>query len=123
MEYNSKTRTIQNIKSNIDKGLIKFDHYLQREENQWNRKTKSLFIDTILRGYIINPIIVIKDNKILSIIDGIQRLSTIRDYINNQFALSKDMDILEYYDMDSEQMESLIYLKRSIEHCHYQFSK
>lgn len=38
MEYNSKTRTIQNIKSNIDKGLIKFDHYLQREENQWNRK-------------------------------------------------------------------------------------
>ena len=37
------------------KGLIKFDHYLQREENQWNRKTKSLFIDTILRGYIINP--------------------------------------------------------------------
>lgn len=106
MEYNSKTRTIQNIKSNIDKGLIKFDHYLQREENQWNRKTKSLFIDTILRGYIINPIIVIKDNKILSIIDGIQRLSTIRDYINNQFALSKDMDILEYYDMDSEQMES-----------------
>lgn len=106
MEYNSKTRTIQNIKSNIDKGLIKFDHYLQREENQWNRKTKSLFIDTILRGYIINPIIVIKDNKILSIIDGIQRLSTIRDYINNQFALSKDMDILEYYDIDSEQMES-----------------
>lgn len=101
MEYNSKTRTIQNIKSNIDKGLIKFDHYLQREENQWNRKTKSLFIDTILRGYIINPIIVIKDNKILSIIDGIQRLSTIRDYINNQFALSKDMDILEYYDMDA----------------------
>lgn len=82
------------------KGLIKFDHYLQREENQWNRKTKSLFIDTILRGYIINPIIVIKEGRASAIIDGIQRLSTIRDFINDQFALSKDMDDITYYDED-----------------------
>ena len=100
MEYNSRTHTIQNIMTSNKKGLIKFDHYLQREENQWNRKTKSLFIDTILRGYIINPIIVIKEGRASAIIDGIQRLSTIRDFINDQFALSKDMDDITYYDED-----------------------
>lgn len=91
------------------KGLIKFDHYLQREEKQWNRKTKSLFIDTILRGYIITPIIVIKDGRALAIIDGIQRLSTIRDFINNQFPLSKDMDDITYYD-ENENKELTINL-------------
>lgn len=95
--------------TNNRKGLIKFDHYLQREENQWNRKTKSLFIDTILRGYIINPIIVIKEGRVSSIIDGIQRLSTVRDFINDQFALSKDMDNITYYD-ENENKELTINL-------------
>ncbi len=33
-----------------------------------------------------------KDDDILSIIDGVQRLSTTRDYLDNKFILSKDLE-------------------------------
>lgn len=33
-----------------------------------------------------------KDDDTLSIIDGVQRLSTIRDYLDNKFTLSKDLE-------------------------------
>lgn len=35
---------------------------------------------------------IVEEDGTLSVIDGVQRLSTIRDYIENGFALSKDMD-------------------------------
>lgn len=50
-------------------------------------------IDSLLRHYPINPTYaIVEEDGTLSVIDGVQRLSTIRDYIKNGFALSKDMD-------------------------------
>lgn len=47
----------------------------------------------MLRHYPINPTYaIVEEDGTLSVIDGVQRLSTIRDYIKNGFALSKDMD-------------------------------
>ena len=73
-------------------GRILLFHKLQRKEGQWNTKQKSDLIDSLLRKYPINPSYGIKDGITLSIIDGVQRLSTIRDYLNNKFALSKDLE-------------------------------
>ena len=92
MEYNPKTYTTQKIKSDIEKNLYNFDYYLQREEGQWNRKAKSLFIDSILRGYIILPIVIDKREKVGGIIEGKQRLSTLRDFLNNQFRIANNME-------------------------------
>lgn len=93
MDYTLKTRSLQSLVKDIDKGTISLSHKLQRPEGQWNRKQKTDLIDSLLRHYPINPTygIVEEDGK-LSIIDGVQRLSTIRDYIGNKFALAKDMD-------------------------------
>lgn len=50
-------------------------------------------IDSLLRKYPVNPTYAIKeDSNVLSVIDGIQRLSTIRDFLADKFALSKDME-------------------------------
>lgn len=47
----------------------------------------------MLRHYPINPTYgIVETNGTLSIIDGVQRLSTIRDFIGNKFSLSKDME-------------------------------
>ena len=47
----------------------------------------------MLRHYPINPTYaIVEEDGTLSVIDGVQRLSTIRDYIKNGFALSKDID-------------------------------
>ena len=93
MDYTLKTRSLQSLVKDIEKGTISLSHKLQRPEGQWNRKQKTDLIDSLLRHYPINPTygIVEEDGK-LSIIDGVQRLSTIRDYIGNKFALAKDMD-------------------------------
>lgn len=77
----------------MNKGTINLSHKLQRPEGQWNRKQRTDLIDSLLRHYPINPTYaIVEEDGTLSVIDGVQRLSTIRDYIENVFALSKDMD-------------------------------
>lgn len=93
MDYTSKTRSLQSLVKDMNKGTINLSHKLQRPEGQWNRKQRTDLIDSLLRHYPINPTYaIVEDDGILSIIDGVQRLSTIRDYIGNVFALSKDMN-------------------------------
>lgn len=93
MDYTSKTRSLQSLVKDMNKGVINLSHKLQRPEGQWNRKQKTDLIDSLLRHYPINPTYaIVEEDGTLSVIDGVQRLSTIRDYIENVFALSKDMD-------------------------------
>src|SRR5699024_8849934 len=52
----------------------------------WSKKEKSSFIDTLSKGYTFGAILIYKyeeDDK-YSIIDGLQRFTTIEDYIRNQ---------------------------------------
>lgn len=93
MDYTSKTRSLQSLVKDMNKGVINLSHKLQRPEGQWNRKQKTDLIDSLLRHYPINPTYaIVEEDGTLSVIDGVQRLSTIRDYIGNIFALSKDMN-------------------------------
>lgn len=92
MDYTSKTRSLQSLVKDMNKGTINLSHKLQRPEGQWNRKQKTDLIDSLLRHYPINPTYaIVEEDGTLSVIDGVQRLSTIRDYISNVFALSKDI--------------------------------
>lgn len=92
MDYTCKTRTLQALNKGMEKETILLSHKLQRPEGQWNRKQKSDLIDSLLRKYPINATYSIKEGNTLSIIDGVQRLSCVRDFIANKFALSKDME-------------------------------
>jgi len=76
----------------MEKGNILLSHKLQRPEGQWNRKQKTDLIDSLLRKYPINPTYGIKEDGVISVIDGVQRLSCVRDFISDKFALSKDME-------------------------------
>lgn len=92
MDSTCRTKTLQALAKAIEKGNILLSHKLQRPEGQWNRKQKTDLIDSLLRKYPINPTYAIKEDGILSVIDGVQRLSTVRDFLSDGFALSKDMD-------------------------------
>lgn len=92
MDYTCRTRNLQSLAKDMDKNVILLSHKLQRPEGQWNRKQKTDLIDSLLRKYPINPTYGIKSNGVVSIIDGVQRLSTVRDFLLNRFALSKDME-------------------------------
>ena len=95
MDYTAKTRSLQSLVKDMNKGIINLSHKLQRPEGQWNRKQRTDLIDSLLRHYPINPTYgIVEEDGILSVIDGVQRLTTIRDYIGNVFALSKDMNVV-----------------------------
>ena len=92
MDYTCRTKTLQALSKAMEKQTISLSYKLQREEGQWNRKKKTDLIDSLLRKYPINPTYGIKQNGVISIIDGVQRLSCVRDFISDKFALSKDME-------------------------------
>ena len=61
---------------------IVLKHKLQRRESVWSNPNKSLLIDSLLRGYIVPPVYTIFE-------DGVQRLSTLKGFYNDEFAISK----------------------------------
>ena len=68
----------------------------------WELDKKTAFIESLYMGIIIPPIYVVEipaedilDGASYEVVDGKQRLSTIRDYIENSFSLSQKS--LEYY--------------------------
>ncbi len=92
MDYTCRIKTLQALSKGMEKGTILLSHKLQRPEGQWSRKQKTDLIDSLLRKYPINATYAIKEDGILSVIDGVQRLSCVRNFIANKFSLSKDME-------------------------------
>lgn len=61
----------------------------------WSEKDKQGYIDSIYRGIVPNPIIInVEENGTLTCIDGKQRLTALKEYIENKFCF-------EYYDDDN----------------------
>lgn len=96
MDYNARTRTWQSINNDVVKEKCRLDHKLQRKQDQWSLLQKSELIDSIFRNYPIDSVRaeeLTADNgkKTYYIFDGVQRISTVCSYINNKFALSKNL--------------------------------
>ncbi len=94
MKVSGGNKALQTLTNKIKRGNIIFTHKLQRREGVWSKQAMSLLIDSLLRGYPTNPVYTVMDEK-QAVIDGVQRLSTCYDYINNGFALSKNLEPLE----------------------------
>ena len=88
--------TAKQIAKMFDNHCLRFDNAVQRGE-VWDKKRKSLLIDSILRGYPIPPMFTIKTNQtvetpkgnvaVFDCIDGKQRCYAINAFKNNQLTL------------------------------------
>ena len=111
MKSTCKTRTVAALVRDMERQKITFDHPLQRQEGQWSRFVQSLLIDSLLREYIVLPTVTEVTDKGLSSIDGTQRLTTPRSYINNEFALSRKLKPVEIdgkeYEIAGKKFEKL----------------
>lgn len=100
MKINTKQRVCSTIIRDLEKGKISLTHKLQRKE-VWSTRQKSLLIDSILKGYQFYPIFMAEDKetKRLDVIDGVQRISAIRDFMNGAFRLGRDCGpiIIDHY--------------------------
>ena len=91
MKVTGGNKPLQTITNKIKRQSIIFTHKLQRREGVWSKPAKSLLIDSLLRGYPVNPVYTIIDEK-QAVIDGVQRLSTCYDFISDGFSLSKNLE-------------------------------
>ncbi|WP_256009103.1 DUF262 domain-containing protein [Desertivirga xinjiangensis] len=82
--------TIDNIYKRLNENEIRLDGYFQRKSNLWNDDVKSRLIETIILNMPIPPLFfdVTNDDRWL-IVDGLQRISAIKSFYDNQLALTK----------------------------------
>lgn len=88
----SITWNVKQVCSMIQKGSMVFSHPLQRPPGQWKQEDQSLLIHSILTMFI--PDIYILQTKtengnVYDVIDGLQRLTIICGYLNDQWELTQ----------------------------------
>ena len=69
MKVSSSNKALQTLTNKIKRNDIIFTHKLQRRENCWSTRQKALLIDSLLRGYPVNPVYLVTDEK-QAVIDG-----------------------------------------------------
>ena len=106
MTYRQCDKTIHNnipitrFIEEINNGEYLLSYPGQRKADQWDNMKKSMLITSFLFGEDVDSIKI--SEKILGgmhiyyIIDGMQRTSTIMEFLGNQFRLSKDIDMPVY---------------------------
>lgn len=78
---------LKTIAERIENGDIDLQPEFQRNE-VWSRSKKRKLIDTVLRGWSIPPVhLVITQDGRAEVLDGQQRLASIRDFMSNKFSI------------------------------------
>ncbi|MBQ9200623.1 MAG: DUF262 domain-containing protein [Lachnospiraceae bacterium] len=112
MDCTSSTVEIQTILTRIKDGDINLQPDFQRGE-VWSINKKKKLIDSILRDWKIPPIHVVEgENGIDEVLDGQQRLNSIKCFFNNEFPVDgsiqpidpeiQELDYLRYKDLPVE---------------------
>jgi uncharacterized protein with ParB-like and HNH nuclease domain len=113
VSYNDWELRVHEIKGKFERGELILDPEWQREY-VWNQKDEKLLIDSILRGVPIPKFFLTeeydteKGASIHYVIDGQQRLTAIKKFLNNDFTVSFDEDKeRRFIDMDKETQEKI----------------
>ena len=90
----SKSISVRDLKSYVERGKINIYPFYQRNKDSWSNHIKCFFINSLLHSLPIPNILIWqnidKNGNFISydLIDGLQRLTTIFDFIDNKFSLS-----------------------------------
>lgn len=102
---------IKDFVEDMERGKISRDTLIQREINQWRSLLKSNFIYSIMINRPIGTILTAtgrsdtQNYAVNSLIDGLQRSTTIYDYVNNKFRLSSKLKPIRCKFKDTENGE------------------
>lgn len=106
LEKASIVWSAKQLKGMVMNGKINFDHIIQRGF-VWEVSRKSALIESAIVGYPIPPVFAKRihgdtdkrGNNVFFVMDGKQRLSAIKEYLNDEFALT---DLMPVTYMDDE---------------------
>ena len=88
----AQSENVETIISRLNSGRIIIPDY-QRDAEQWDRRKESLFIESLLNNLTTPALFFLQGPDAIEVIDGQQRLNTIRKYVNGDFKLVADDDI------------------------------
>lgn len=108
LEKASIVWSAKQLSSMVKNGKIDFNHIIQRSY-VWERTRKSALIESMIIGYPIPAVFAkrIDDgsgkrgSNTYYIMDGKQRLSTVKEFLNDEFVLSK-LEPITYFDADED---------------------
>ena len=87
MQIQTHQSTIAELFERMKRDEVSLQPEFQRQE-VWSLKKKRALIDTILRGWIVPPIHLVKGGgSTIEVLDGQQRLSAIRDFLDNRVSV------------------------------------
>lgn len=95
VQLSHRMYSMDDIKRLLEKKELVIQPKYQRRRTNWPNTAKTSLMDTIFNNYPIQPIylresVTLSRERRKEIIDGQQRISTIIEYINNQFELGKN---------------------------------
>lgn len=126
-------KTLKAMKDNPSKDTIDFNSPIQRKSGMWDCKRKSLLLHSIMMSNIYSvPTVYFRKDMVAdkkyqySVIDGIQRITTVFDYIDNQFPLTEvppvildgvayDVSGKYFSDLEQDCQQEIIRFKMRIE--------
>ncbi len=96
----SRSPNVATLMDQLDDGTIFIPDY-QRDSSEWDLAKKSLFVDSLINNMTVPPLILYSEtdsgigSERSEVVDGQQRLATIRDFVKGTFALATE-DEVEY---------------------------
>lgn len=107
MEVRNVAWNIKQISRMVERRTIRFDYPVQRAGGQWSDIQKSYLIHTMIAGFPLPPVYFVsfkeeitivmksgveknKKENVRYVIDGKQRLTTLVDFLNNQYPLDAE---------------------------------
>lgn len=90
----TQSENVETIISRVKNKRIIIPDY-QRDAEQWDQRKESLFIESLLNNLTTPALFFLEDqeSRKIEVIDGQQRLNTIRKFENDEFSLDADDDI------------------------------
>lgn len=95
VDIETKTYTLQNILNDIKDGFIDLNPDFQRHDDIWSEKQKSRLIESLILSIPLPSFYfdVLDDDK-LEVVDGLQRLTAIKEYVNELKYSLKDLEYI-----------------------------
>lgn len=94
--FKVKNYSIHNAIQQIDNKELLLQYYNGKKSTEWDNVQKSKYIESILIRAPVTPIILYNDFNNHIVIDGLNRLNALYEYMNNEFELTGLDFLLEF---------------------------
>ncbi|TCI25271.1 DUF262 domain-containing protein [Exiguobacterium sp. SH5S4] len=102
IEISNNGWAVKQLGKMTENGKLRYDYPIQRAGGQWNREQQSYLVHSVASNFPIPPIYTVVYNErheetdeiipVRYVLDGKQRLTTLLDYINGDYATIESLD-------------------------------